>query len=75
MKTTAQVLRLPHPEKKPPTLEDGWCATFWGSGVFEAGGVLLGWLLTWLIERPAHRTLMAFYDRRLVKAPPAPAMR
>ena len=45
------------------------------SAAMLAGGVLLGWLLTRLIERPAHRTLMAFYDRRLVKAPPAPAMR
>lgn len=35
------------------------------SAAMLAGGVLLGWLLTRLIERPAHRALMAFYDRRL----------
>ncbi len=30
-----------------------------------AAGLLLGWLLTVLIEQPAHRALMSFYDHRL----------
>lgn len=38
------------------------------SAAMLTAGLLLGWLLTRLIERPAHRALMAFYDRRLVKA-------
>jgi hypothetical protein len=29
-----------------------------------AVGLLLGWLLTRLIEQPAHRALMNFYDRQ-----------
>ncbi len=29
-----------------------------------AAGLLLGWLLTHVIERPAHRALMSFYDHR-----------
>lgn len=33
-----QVLRLPQPEKNPPTLDDGACAGFAGSGVFGGGG-------------------------------------
>jgi peptidoglycan/LPS O-acetylase OafA/YrhL len=33
------------------------------SAAMLAAGLLLGYLLTRLIERPAHRTLMAFYDR------------
>jgi peptidoglycan/LPS O-acetylase OafA/YrhL len=38
------------------------------SAAMLAAGLLLGWLLTRLIERPAHRALMAVYDRRLLKA-------
>lgn len=30
-----------------------------------AAGLLLGWLLTVLIEQPAHRALMSSYDHRL----------
>jgi peptidoglycan/LPS O-acetylase OafA/YrhL len=37
------------------------------SAAMLATALVLGWLLTQLIERPAHRALMAFYDRRLVK--------
>lgn len=33
------------------------------SAAMLATGLLLGYLLTRLIERPAHRALMAFYDR------------
>lgn len=30
-----------------------------------AAGLLLGWLLTRVVERPAHRALMSFYDHRI----------
>ena len=35
------------------------------SAALLAAGVLLGWLLTRLIEQPAHRALMSFYDHRV----------
>lgn len=38
------------------------------SAAMLAAGLLLGWLLTVLIERPGHRALMALYDRRLAGA-------
>ncbi|MFR9730132.1 acyltransferase family protein [Saccharopolyspora sp. MS10] len=34
---------------------------------FVANGVLLGWALTKLVERPLHRTLMSAYDRFAAK--------
>ncbi|HJT02390.1 MAG TPA: acyltransferase, partial [Pseudonocardiaceae bacterium] len=35
------------------------------SAAMLAAGLLLGYLLTRLIERPAHNALLALYDRRL----------